>query len=228
MPDAYETFVRWYLRFNGYLSVENYVLHKPTTSGVSQGGEFDILAVRFPHSREVPGFRIENDRKLLDREAVEKKLIDFVIAEVKGRQKISLNEVWRPPDPDGSKRKKLKYLAAWLGPIDNSVAIRTVASELQAQQRSVSNGFLFRLVYFARRKTQQAVPSHVPQITFRDIAEFFVNVRAPCWQDHGMGVRSAHDQWDDLIKRAWEIGDPAQPGSPQEKVASILALLGKP
>jgi len=30
MADNYERFVRWYLRFNGYFTVENFYVHNPT------------------------------------------------------------------------------------------------------------------------------------------------------------------------------------------------------
>jgi hypothetical protein len=55
MPDACETFVRWYVRFNGYLGVENFIVHEPRAGRVNQGTESDILAVRFPYSQEDPG-----------------------------------------------------------------------------------------------------------------------------------------------------------------------------
>jgi len=51
--DPYELLVRWYLRFNGYLGVENFVVQKAVKGGNVQAGESDILAVRFPNSRRI-------------------------------------------------------------------------------------------------------------------------------------------------------------------------------
>ena len=84
------------------------------------------------------------------------------------------------------------------------------------------DGNLVRLVYFAHRQTAQAVPATVRQITFTDIAEFIVSVRAPCWRDQGLGARSKHPQWDPMIKRVWEIGNPESTERPEIKIQRIL------
>jgi hypothetical protein len=224
----HETLVRWYLRFNGYLGVENFILHEPTSARVAQGGEFDTLAVRFPFSREKPGFEIRNDEKLIDKEASEKNLVDFVIAEVKSGKHASLNKLWRPPDPDGKKRSRLEYLVKWLGPLQELSTIKRVATGLQKHQRHIEGSYLFRLVYFCKQTTSQAVPPRVPQITFKDIATFIVGMRSPCWKDHGFGVTSAHDQWDPLIKNIWEIGDPKSDKTDGHKIERILQILNEP
>lgn len=225
VSEPHETLVRWYLRFNGYFGVENFVLHSSSMKGIAQAGESDVLAVRFPHSRELAGFRIPNDTRLIDQEAKSHSIVDFVIAEVKGGKRAGLNNVWMPPDPDGSKVERVAYVIRWLGPFSDESMIRDVASELQTQHRSRRGPYLFRLVYFARIHQRKVHQMGISQITFSEIAEFFVRVRAPCWRDHGLGVRSAHDQWDSLIKRAWKIGDPDAPGSDEEKIEQILSLL---
>ena len=58
MADNYETLVRWYLRFNGYFTVESFIVHEATNQRNQQGGETDVLGVRFPFSQENPGFPI--------------------------------------------------------------------------------------------------------------------------------------------------------------------------
>src|SRR4051812_46536753 len=113
--DPYELLVRWYLRFNGYLGVENFVIHETVEGGNVQRGETDVLAVRFPHSREDPGFALHTHPKLLDEEAVRDALTDFVVAEVKGRRNDTLNRVWRPP-AEAVKIDRVAYLIRWLGP----------------------------------------------------------------------------------------------------------------
>jgi hypothetical protein len=223
MSDAYETLVRWYLRFNGYLGVESFAVHEPSSLGVSEGAEFDTLGVRFPYSREEAQFRIQNDPRLQDEEAQRKCLIDFVVAEVKSGEKLSLNRIWRSPDPQDIYLHRIMYLVRWLGPFQDEGRIQAVSSELQRQHRTARDGYLFRLIYFACRRTTQAVPETVRQITFRDIAEFVVDVRTPCWVEHGLGVRSAHPQWDPMIKKIWEIGDPNSDKGRDEKIEQILA-----
>ena len=56
-----EMFVRWYLRFNGYFSIENFVVHDAGSQPrITRGGgkipqrtECDLLGVRLPYSKEV-------------------------------------------------------------------------------------------------------------------------------------------------------------------------------
>lgn len=219
--DPYELLVRWYLRLNGYLGIENFVVHEPTEGGNRPGAEMDVLAVRFPYSREVPDFPIENDLNLLDEEATRDGLIDFVIAEVKGGQRGGLNRVWRRPSDD-VKVDRVSYLLRWLGPLDDEQVLHDVATDLQAAHRAQYGKFLFRLVLFANKRGSN---SAAQQVTFRDIADFVVRVRAPSWQDHGLGVRSAHDQWPTLIKTIWEVADPRTTGSAADKIDQILTVI---
>ena len=169
---------------------------------------------------------LRNDEKLIDKEALEKNLVDFAIAEVKGGNHALLNKLWRPPDSDGEKRKRLEYVVRWLGPFQDHLAIERVAAALQERQRYIEGGYLFRLVYFCKRTTAQAVPQHVPQITFEDIARFIVEMRGPCWKDNGFGARSAHDQWPPFIKEIWRIADPSTDTTNEHKVEQILQILG--
>ena len=222
--DPYELVVRWYLRFNGYLGVENFVVHKQVKGGIGQGGETDVLAVRFPHSRELPGFVIENDPKLLDKDAVRDGLVDFVVAEVKGGRTDSLNRVWRPP-VDEIKIDCVSYLLRWLGPLADETEIQDAAKELQASHRIRCGGVIFRLIVFTHAVRPRL---RITQVTFRDIAHFLVHVRAPSWQDRGIGSRSPHDQWHPIIKDLWKLADPQAPLGADDKIHAILKYLRKP
>lgn len=225
MEEKHEKLVRWYLRFNGFLTAENYVIHEARNGNVPQGGEFDTLGVRFPHSREqVDQKLIKNDTRLDDPEAKADNLIDFVIAEVKSGKGNSLNGIWQRGDED-RKVERVGYLLRWMGALGDEQIIGDVARRLQKELRVRENGYLFRLLYFSSSHTKQAVPAGVPQITFREIAEFIVKLRTPCWKGYGMGVRSLHSQWDKLICDIWDIGDPDREISEPEKVDAILALL---
>jgi hypothetical protein len=111
------------------------------------------------------------------------------------------------------------------GALGDDQRISEVASRLQKEHRARENGYLFRLVYFSQSHTKQAVPDLVPQITFREIAEFIIKLRTPSWKKYGLGVRSLHEQWDKLICDIWDIGDPDKAEPDSEKVERILALL---
>jgi hypothetical protein len=153
-------------------------------------------------------------------------LIDFVIAEVKSGNRNSLNRIWQPGNED-EKVSRVAYLLRWMGALGDEQLITDVARRLQKEHRVREHGYLFRLVYFSRSHTKQAVPAVVPQITFREIAEFIVKLRTPCWKGYGLGVRSLHGQWDKLICDIWDIGNPASDQSDEKKIQSILALLSK-
>jgi hypothetical protein len=225
MEDKHEKLVRWYLRFNGYLTAENYVIHDARNGRVPQGGEFDTLGVRFPYSREqVDQKLIRNDPKLDDAEAKAAHLIDFVIAEVKSGNRNKLNGIWQPDNED-AKVGRVGYLLRWMGALGDEQRITEVARRLHKEHRARENGYLFRLLYFSHSHTKQAVPAVVPQITFREIAEFIVTLRTPSWKAYGMGVRSLHGQWDKLIRDIWDIGNPDSQLSEAQKIEAILALL---
>lgn len=226
MENNYEKLVRWYLRFNGYLTVENFVIHEPQNGRVPEGAEFDTLAVRFPYSREqVQEKLIQNDSRLEDTEASKDKLIDFVIAEVKSGKRNTLNNIWRP-NGEAQKVDRVAYLLRWLGALETEEEIAEIAHQLQKNLRARQHSFLFRVVYFSHKKTMQAVPKTVPQITFREIAKFVVDLRTPCWAQYNMGVKSDHEQWDDMIREIWNIGNPQKAGSNSDKVDAILRRVG--
>lgn len=54
MEDKYEKLVRWYLRFNGYLTVENYVVHEARNGRVprriASATAHIVAETRFPGS----------------------------------------------------------------------------------------------------------------------------------------------------------------------------------
>jgi hypothetical protein len=197
------------------------------TQLVPEGGEFDTLGVRFAYSREqVDQKLIRNDPRLDDHEAKADQLIDFVIAEVKSGNRNRLNSIWQPGNED-EKVNRIAYLLRWMGALGDEQRIAEVARRLQREHRAKEGVYLFRLVYFSKSHTQQAVPANVPQITFKEIAEFIIKLRAPCWKAYGFGVRSQHEQWDKLICDIWEVGNPDSDQSDAEKIKTILALLSE-
>ena len=223
MPDAAETFVRWYLRFNGYLGVENFVVHEPRAGRVGQGAESDILAVRFPHSREDVGAPLQTHHALVPQPEANP-VVDFVIAEVKAGNRAPLNSIWtRPSTPD--KVRRVAYLLRWLGPFQEDSTISELASELQAHHQVLRDGYRFRVVFFSKRHRKPVHQLGIQQITFDQIADFLVNVRAACWRRYGLGARSDHSQWDPLILKAWQLADPDRTVAAHQKVQDVLALL---
>lgn len=235
MSDRYETFVRWYLRFNGYFCVENFVLHKPVGRSVLQDAEFDVLGVRFPYSREEkrfgtpiqndPALDLANDSRLPQRHR-SSTLIDFVIAEVKsGRPE--LNEIWNS-DGNCTKTAKIEYLLRWMGPIASEDTLHQIAIDLQREHWAVAEPYSFRMLRFVRAGAAETrEPYNTRTISFADIAGWIVSSRTPCWRDCGLGARSAHDQWDSMIKAIWECGNPKLQMSPAVRIERILQILAE-
>lgn len=221
MAHPTETLVRWYLRFNGYLGVENLVVHEPGAGAVPQGAEFDVVTVRFPFSREIADFELPRDTRLT---AFEKAgVVNVVIAEVKGGRDTTINDVWRAGGDDALQLARLGYLVRWLGFYDNEAVIDQVAADLRRSAVSDREHFL-RAVYFGARHSQQAEDLKIPQILLADIASWIVTTRASCWRDRDVAKRSCHDQWEPLIKSIWNLADPELPGPAEAKVRAILAL----
>jgi len=225
MTDPYELFVKWYLRLHGYLSVENFIIHEPLQGAVPQGGEIDLLAVRFPFSREEPspGFIFDLDPKLMDQDVLTRKLTDFVIAEVKSAQD-TLNDLWRPPTSN-IKLRRTEYLIRWLGFCHTDMAIRHVAEELQAKQTALLGGFRIRLIYFGPTIHPDVRKLGVLQIKHAQIAEFIISQRASCYRNRDIANRSAHNQWHPLIRDIWRLADPTRQSD--NKRDEILDLLAK-
>jgi len=93
-----ETLAKWYLRFNGYFLVENFIVHagddpnRISNGKVGNHTETDVLAVRHIFSREITGdLPIENDPQIINQAATK---IDFVIAEVKTGNQNKPNKLW--------------------------------------------------------------------------------------------------------------------------------------
>lgn len=230
MSDKYETFVRWYLRFNGYFCVENFIIHRSLGRSILQAAEFDVLAVRFPHSHELkaPDVEINKDvwLSLEHDQRVEKDWlinpkVDFVIAEVKAGR-ASINSVWRQPDPKGEKVAHIEYLLRWVGSVDPNDTFG-VATKLQQSQCCLHEGFVYRVLGFCLQPRRES--SGVPQRTFEQIARWIVTARTPCWRDLGLGASSAHDQWDPMMKEIWEIGNPKLKLDIDERVRQVLSIL---
>ena len=112
MGNKFEQLASWYLRLNGYLTVPNFILH-PNTPG-SERTEADLLAVRFPYSREVAGSLIERDDTL----SCQDERIDFIIAEVKSGV-CCLNGPWIK-----SKAGNMQYVLKWFGMIEEESEVR--------------------------------------------------------------------------------------------------------
>lgn len=111
-----EALASLYLRLNGYFT-SGFIVHAPLDYG-STWGEVDVLAVRFPQSRE-PEREIGPSEYL----EVSSDCVDFIIAEVKGgRQALQFNSSLREPE-------RVRKILRWMGAFDE-VEIAVLESQL--------------------------------------------------------------------------------------------------
>ena len=125
----YERFVRWYLRFNGYFTIENFIVHagddqsRISDEKIGSHTETDILAVRMPYSKEVTGKLFIANHEPLVNNITDR--VDIVVAEVKTKNSNKPNRVWKSED-----LFPIQYLVRFIGHYKHESQIGEVASAL--------------------------------------------------------------------------------------------------
>jgi len=222
MSTIYEKFTSWYLRFNGYFTADNFVVHAaddPTriSNGIiAPHTETDTLAIRMPYSAEIAGsLKIANHDILV---ADQNERYDIVIAEVKSGNENRPNSVWRNKIPF-----PIEYVVRFIGLYDEP-QITDVAKELAAQYCYENEKSRMRYVVFANEPNPHYVAQGVKYITFAEIAHFLAQVRGQCWIESGIGVASVHYQWDEQINKVFAIANDFEK-SLLERQSAILEFL---
>jgi hypothetical protein len=216
-----EILTKWYLRLNGYFTVDNFIVHNPDripNGVVSNSTETDVLAIRLKHSKEIAGqLHIANDGKLLDKFGSN---LDFVIAEVKTGNEDKPNKVWR-----GNNKEAIKYITRFAGIIESEEEIALVADKLLADRTYEKNdkSFRIRLIIFSEKEPNKNW-KNVTHIFLEHIVDFILQIRGQCWIENEIGVASIHYQWDELINSIFEIAN-KNGQEIEEKKKHIMNLL---
>jgi hypothetical protein len=220
----FETFVTWYLRFNGYFTVPNFVVHAGDDPGrinkdvIGNYTEVDTIAVRLPHSREESGTEFPTDGRLI---AGAEGKFDVIFAEVKSGESNTPNSTWHHKE----KVHHIEYMLKFLGWHRENEKIKQVADVLQKTYLFEEVNLRLRYVIFSESANPTWVSRGVSYITFDDCIRFIVNDRGQCWAQAAVGRRSIHDQWSDLIKRVLEVAN--RPDlDPQRRQTEVRAILG--
>lgn len=206
--ERYETFINWYLRFNGYFTVPSFVVHAgddpSRISGEAIGNltEVDTIAVRLPHSREGSPTPFPIDQELVDEGA--KGRFDVILAEVKSANSNSPNKVWR-----NGETSHIEYLLKFIGWHQQDHAIKKAASDLATKYvyEEPKPSVRVRYIIFAQSPDSTWQKKGVRYFTFNDCIRFLAEERGQCWANSGIGRRSMHGQWNPLIKRVFEIAN---------------------
>lgn len=185
-----ERLVYWYLRFNGYLTVENFTVHPDFKKG--REAEADFLAVRFPWSKEEPrGYHFERDEEfvLSDR-------VDFVIGEVKSSQCAINENSW-----GNQEERHVQYALEWMGFCSGPEEIEKIAKTLYESRVWSDGKYSVRFVCFGRYVNEQ-------------LKEEFPKMRQVClermvgfvYKRLTTGCNALHrENWDPFIRRIVEL-----------------------
>lgn len=206
-PNRAEVLTKWYLRLNGYFTVDNFIVHagddetRISNNVVSNHTEVDVLAIRHKFNKEITGeLHIANDEKLLGNQTSD---LDFIIAETKTGNSTRPNSVWRD-----KQAHVVEYLLRFAGFINGEKQITEFAARLceEYQYQDTNDKFSIRLVLFSEKDLNQDWQM-LTNIKFKDIIDFLVDIRGECWLKTNIGIASIHHQWDPLIKSIFEIAN---------------------
>lgn len=210
-----EKVAHWYFRLNGFLQIENFVVHPSNRGG--QRTDADLLGVRFPHRAERlfdnPDDIMQDDEQRL---SLSPTLTDVIIAEVKTNQPCALNGPWTRQD----KQNVHRVLAA-IGCLPQDRIEQAAADIYQTGIHESDLGIRIRLVAVGRNPDGELSERYpgVPQLTWPNLLGFIWH-RFHEYQRQKKQI----DQWEEqgrLIKR---LAD--QSGSPCDFTNKALRLMG--
>ncbi|MBI3934561.1 MAG: hypothetical protein HY316_07685 [Acidobacteria bacterium] len=156
-----ERLVYWYLRLNGFLTIENFVVH-PERSG-SQRTDADILAVRFRNRKELFVNPMEDDPRVCECGT----LCNVIIAEAK-RNRCDLNGPWTHRE-----KKNINRVLRAMGcfaPNEND----RVAESLYSVGRYDSSCVTCRLFAFGESTNDQLKIPVQQQVIWKEAIDFIV------------------------------------------------------
>ncbi|MCR4433802.1 MAG: hypothetical protein NUV70_07125 [Caldiserica bacterium] len=157
-PFIPERLVYWYLRLNGFLILENFIIHPD--QGHLQRTDADFLGVRFKHRRELLINSMEDDPRVSDCST----FCNVIIAEVK-RGQCALNGPWTNPS-DENMHRILRAIGCF-----EEREMEDAAIALYQKGRFQNDNITCRLLAFGNQKGKLPIEG-VRQILFSDVIQF--------------------------------------------------------
>jgi hypothetical protein len=188
----------WYLRLNGFLTIQNFVVHPDGGSNSNQRTDVDLLGLRFP-------YRVELLRNPMidDKPFTEKKSTPYIaITEVKKAQ-CNLNSSWTDPDKQNMQRI-LRALGAFPQDDPQQHVFNNVAEALYKSGTFENEQYYISLVCIGEsynNRVQKDKPD-IPQILWEQVKTF---IYERFWQYKEEKV--SHPQWDSDGQRLWNHAD---------------------
>jgi hypothetical protein len=200
-----EKLAYWYFRLNGFMTMENFILHGDSKRAFSQRTDADIYGVRFPFRQEMD---MTDDLRFRDGQ----KSPLFIIAEVKGGE-CKLNGPWTDPF-----KENMQYVLQAIGAFE--------ASELERVAKSLYDTYVYedqlrkiQLIAIGSRQNEGYARERrgLDQILFVDILGFIYKR----FQELKMQKRD-HKQWDNVGRYLYDQTDRGE----AEFVSTVLREAG--
>jgi hypothetical protein len=203
----------WYFRLNGFLQIENFVVH-PGRRG-SQRTDADLLGVRFPNRKE---FLFDHDNHMQDdvdrlRLAIDR--VDVIIAEIKRNGPCRLNGPWTDKD-----QRNVDRVLAAIGCLHKD-QIQMAATAIYETGAYCEDQLQIRLVAVGRDTSTELAERYekVTQLTWRQVL-CFIWQRFDCYRNQKTDVQ----QWDHIGRRLKSMADRAR--EPGLFVGTALRAMG--
>lgn len=157
-----ERLAYWYFRLNGFMSIENFLVHPEYGSDIRT--DADLLAVRFVHRRENVCIPMEDDPQVAHCET----FANVVIAEIKtGR--CDLNGPWT--DPMAENMERVLRAVGCVEP----VSIPRAADQLYEMGRWRDNFTTVRLLALGEWRNNSLPIALEQQVTWNSVIDFCID-----------------------------------------------------
>jgi hypothetical protein len=182
-----EQLAYWYLRLNGFLTTQNFIVHPD--SGSEQRTDADMLGVRFPYRAELKPNSMVDDvpfTKVADKPFI-------VMAEVK-KSVCNLNGPWKEPQ-----QENLQRVLRAIGAIPER-EIETAAEAIYTAGTFSNSAYHLSLACFGESENSDIKKNYpnVPQFLW-DTVLAFIYKRFRAYPNQ----KASHGQWDDPGKNLW-------------------------
>ncbi len=194
----------WYFRLNGFLTVENFVVHPERRGG--QRTDADLYGVRFPHRNELD---MPDDVHFIDKN---KKPL-FVLVEVT-RGECKLNGPWMDKD-----KENVEYVLSALGAFPTHVQGQ-IAGLLYKRSSYEDDKVEVRLVAVGKTRNEEYLRTqpHLLQFLLDDMLQFIYKRF-----DSYTKAKKDHSQWDQCGQNLWAEFEAAK----NDAEAFAKSILGK-
>lgn len=202
-----ERLAYWYFRLNGFLTIQNFVVHPDWTA--PQCTDIDLLAVRFPYRAELLKDPMEDDNRLI----LDPHKIRIILAEVKtGR--IKLNKAWTNPS-----KKNFQRMLRAVGAIERE-RVKDVSDKIYNNGWYEERDYVISLCCLGRTKNQDFLKRYpkMPQLSWEEILSFIYQ-RFKYYHRQ----KCQHDQWDKTGQILWDHAE--EYSNEKEFCTKILEML---